>query len=127
MEKRKRRLLARRFCRKPYSTKEIVRFREEFQALPAEYVSVIASFVDEHTTDDAIHEMIICCYEAWGDPKRNAASRAKSAIQELILKQRREYNALYNPYRNISFNQCIGDSKTPVSEWLNISDWREWD
>ena len=76
--------MARRFCRKPYSAKEIVRFREEFQALPAEYVSVIASFVDEHTTDDAIHEMIICCYEAWEAQKEMRS-------QELNLQYRNLY------------------------------------
>ena len=55
-----------------------------------------------------------------------AKYKALRRIEELTQKQRREQNTLYKR-NNISFNQCIGESKTPVSEWLNVSGWREWE
>lgn len=71
--------------------------------------------------------MILCCFDAWAYSKRGAASRAAAAIESYFSERNRENKILYNPYKNISLDQCIGESKTPVSEWLNISDWREWD
>lgn len=55
------------------------------------------------------------------------AKKATEAIREYFAEQRRENNTLYSPYRNISLNQHIGDSRFPVSDWLNISGWQEWD
>jgi hypothetical protein len=71
--------------------------------------------------------MILCCYAAVNDNGHFSKNKALGNIRALAQKQRHEQNTLYNPYRNISLNQCFGDSKTPVSEWLNVSGWREWE
>lgn len=96
-------------------------------SLPKEYIPVINQFLTEATTEDDLHEMIACCCEAWNGNKRNPTARAKAAIACVFEKERRDANTLYNQYRNISLNQCFGESKTQISEWLNLSDWREWD
>lgn len=74
-----------------------------------------------------LHDMIMCCYEAFNKDGRFSKSNAIMNIQTLIREQKRDRNTLYNPYRNISLDQCIGGSKRPVSDWLDLSEWREWD
>ena len=71
--------------------------------------------------------MILCCFEAVNVNGHFSRTKAFNNIQALIKKQKQEQNKLYNPHRNISLDQCVGDSTTPVSEWFNLSDWREWD
>lgn len=102
-------------------------YQIELGSIPKAYAEVIIQFIKKSTTEDELHEMILCCYDAWAHSKRDAASRAITAIKDYFSERNREENILYNPYRNISLNQCIGDSTTPVSEWLNVSDWKEWD
>ena len=88
---------------------------------------IILSHLTENTDAEALHDMILCCYEAYDERRRLSKSDAIINIRTLTRKQKRDRNTLYNPHRNISLNQCIGDSKTPVSDWLNLSEWREWD
>ena len=84
-------------------------------------------FLKPSTTEDEFNDMVACCFEAWSAKSKNSAAKAAASIDALFRKQRRDENTLYNPYRNISLNQCIGDSTQPVSDWLNASAWREWD
>ena len=74
-----------------------------------------------------MHDLILCCYEAIGDNGRFSGRKASQIIDTMKKKKSSDRNKLYNPYRNISLDQCIGESKTPVSEWLNITDWKEWE
>ena len=60
-------------------------------------------------------------------PNKKALLRARERIREHFREENNKRRTLYNPARNISLNQCIGESKTPVSEWLNVTGWREWD
>ena len=71
--------------------------------------------------------MVMCCYEAWFSKSNNPSATAAENIEALFKKQRKDENTLYNRHRNISLNQCVGDNTRPVSDWLNVSDWREWD
>lgn len=79
------------------------------------------------TDEDAFHNMIMCCYEAVNENGHFSKQKAFINMRALIQKQKHDQNTLYNPYRNISLDQCFGDSKTPVSEWLNVTDWKEWE
>ena len=76
---------------------------------------------------DDLHDMLLCCYEEQSKSKIFSTRRVRLRIQEQIREKNRQLNLLYNPRRNISLNQCVGDSDTPVSEWLNVSGWREWE
>ena len=82
-------------------------------------------FLSDLTSQDDFHEMITCCLEAWANQRKNPATYAHEVISEYIKAQKRDLNTLYGK-RNISLDQCFGDSKTPAGEFLNLSDWREW-
>ena len=84
-------------------------------------------FLNPTTTEDEFNDMVACCCEAWSTKSKNSAANAAAKIDALFRKQRRDENTLYNRYRNISLNQCIGDSTRPVSDWLNVPDHRESD
>ena len=96
--------------------------------LPKAYLSALTLFIQEHTDPDTFHEMIACCCEAWNTKKRtsDATKLAKELIISILKKQATERFTLYHDKRNISLDQCIGDSRTPVSEWLLLDDWDEW-
>lgn len=90
---------------------------------------MINQFIHDKTDADAFHEMVACCYEAWNIKRSNAdaARLAISLFEAWCQKRTNEQLTLYNNKRNISFNQCIGESRTPVSEWFNPNNWSEWD
>lgn len=88
----------------------------------------ISHFMTASTSEDFFHEMIVCCYNAKEKYCGNTFFKhVHSLISEVIKKQNNETQYLYNSHKNISINQCISDSKTPVSDWLNLSDWSEWE
>ena len=95
--------------------------------LPSAMRTVILPYIVESTNQDFLHDLIVCCYEALNERKAFSKLRAKQIIDTMIRERNRENNILYNRFRNISINQCIGESKVPVSEWMNLSEWREWE
>ena len=95
--------------------------------LSEKHLNVLLDFLSELTTEDEFHEMILCCYEAWKVQKRSPANYARAAIADGIKKRKHEAATLYNKRRNISLDQCFGESKTPAANILNLSDWREWE
>ena len=95
--------------------------------LPPAMQEVILSQITAMTDRDWLHEMIVCCYEVLNERQTFSKARVVKKIEEIKKQRNHENNTLYNPFRNISMNQCIGKSDTPVSEWMNFSDWREWD
>ena len=97
-------------------------------ALPHEFVLAISPFMTESTSEDFLHEMIVCCYSIKEIYKgKKLVEYAYKSISEIIKKENKEVRYLYNPYKNISLDQCVGDSIKPVSDWLNVSTWSEWD
>lgn len=96
-------------------------------ALPPKYIDVLLPFLHPRLTEDDFQQMVLLCCETQARTKRAFTCAATEAIKNHRAQQRRENNALYNPYRNISLDQCIGGSKSPVGSWLNLSDWQEWD
>ena len=91
------------------------------------HLNVLLDFLSEKTTEDDLHEMILCCYEAWNIQKRKPAEHARAAIADGIKKRKCEASTLYNKRRNISLDQCFGESKTPAADFLNLTEWREWE
>jgi len=87
--------------------------------------AVIHPFLNTYTTQDVLHEMIVCCYEAISQKNIFSKSKATKNIKEMLKRRREEYYKLYNPHRNLSLNQCLGESTTPISEWMNLSKWLE--
>ncbi len=97
-------------------------------ALPQNCVRKMLHFLARYHSADDVHEMILICLDQMTKAKGRAADQAMEKELMAFFKQRnRETNMLYNPRRNISMNQCLGDSDTPVSEWMNLTEWREWD
>ena len=121
--------MAGRIYRKPFSVTGAKPgpFEEELNALPRTIKEFVLPLLSTVSEQDELHDLIQCCYETIGGNGRFSKRKASQIIHMMKEKQRRERYTLYNPYRNISLNQCIGESKTPVSEWLNITDWKEWE
>ena len=87
----------------------------------------ISPFITESISEDFFHDIVICCLSAEAKYRGDRFVECVSnLISEVIKKKNDEARDLYNPYKNISIDQCIGDSKIPVSDWLNLSDWSEW-
>ena len=71
--------------------------------------------------------MVLICLEAMQKPNKKALAVARERIRYYFREESKKQRILYNPSRNISLNQCLGESKTPVSEWLNVTGWQEWE
>lgn len=115
--------------RKPYTAAGAKKhkFEEEVSSLSPAMQSFILTYGSDITDRDTLHDWFVCCYESVAEKGRFSKALALQKVQTMTQKKKRDQNTLYNPYRNISLNQCIGDSKTPVSEWLNVTGWREWE
>ena len=103
------------------------RFLKEIQSLRPSMRKCLSSYISDYTNEDVFHDLIVCSYEAVSESGRFAKLMAQRNIESLSQKQKKEINKLYNPYRNISLDQCFGESRTVASEWLNVSAWKEWD
>ena len=125
--------MAGRFIRKPYdrvlakSSETESEIKEELKVLPRAVREAITPFLRSGISLDDFHEMVLICLEVMQKPNKKALSFAQEQIRYYFREERQKHRILYNPSRNISLNQCIGESKTPVSEWLNVTGWREWD
>lgn len=95
--------------------------------MPSAIKSFILPRISGHTDQDVLHDMIMCCYESIDAKGRFSKNIASAKLKEMAQKKKLEQSILYNPYRNISLNECVGENQVAVSEWLNLSDWREWD
>lgn len=42
-----------------------------------------------------------------------------------LYEQAQKVLKLYNPYRNLYLDQCYGESKYPLGEWMDLSKYRE--
>jgi hypothetical protein len=96
-------------------------------SLPKAVREAITPFLRPGISLDDLHEMELICLEEMQKPKKKALSFAQERIRSHFREEANKQRILYNPSRNISLNQCVGESKTPVSEWLNTTGWREWD
>ncbi len=116
--------------RKPYekALSKAAKFKEELETLPKECVLAISPFITESTSSDFFHDIIICSLSTWRKYKGDRfTERVTNLISEIIKRKSDETRNLYNPHKNISIDQCIGDSKVPVSDWFNLTNWSEWE
>ena len=95
--------------------------------LPEIYINVMIPFLNHQLTEDNFHEIIAICYAVPTHKRDRFNDRATKAIRNFLTEQQRENNILYNPHRNISLNQSFDNGRSLVSDWLNVSDWKEWD
>ena len=107
---------------KPYLTAiwSGTRFKKEIMALRAVHVETMLPYLNENTDEEWFNEMVCICYEQNGRFLRNRITVTRQAIDDILREKRAEKYTLYSS-RNISFNQCIGNSKVPVSEWLDVT------
>ena len=88
--------------------------------LPPIHIETLLPLIDAGTTEDDFHEMVMFCYMMNHDHSKERIEKVRCEIELSFKEIRKENNILYNPHRNISLDQCIGNSKTPVSEWMNF-------
>lgn len=76
-------------------------------------------FLKAELSEDDFQELVMICYQTQAASKRNFDLHAASAMRAYISSRKAES---IRSKRNLSLDQCIGESKVPVSEWLNLSD-----
>lgn len=95
--------------------------------MPKEFAYIVEPYIELDLDEDHFQDFVVAYYSVCEtSSKKNRCTEVRKAIQETVRQQHRVDNELYNPYRNISLNQCFGDSKASASEWLNLTDWIEW-
>ena len=120
--------MAGRLAGKPYAkaAEATSIIRAFITELPPQCVKALLPFLKASTQEDDLQEYITLYYEEAAMGNKGIITRTQERIKAHIAAQNREITHLYNPYRNISLNQCFGESKTPVLEWLDLSGWQEW-
>ena len=76
-------------------------------------------FLKAELSEDDFQELVMICYQTQAASNRNFDMRAASAMRAYFSSRKAE---CIRSKRNLSLDQCIGESKVPVSEWLNLSD-----
>lgn len=76
-------------------------------------------FLTAELSEDDFQELVMICYQTQAVSKRDFDLRAASAIRAYFSSRKAE---CIRSKRNLSLDQCIGESKVPVSEWLNLSE-----
>jgi len=94
--------------------------------LPKQHVAVMAEFLSKYTSEDDLHEMIGICYTVWTERKTGRQALASKRIREYISALKAEI-AERRHRKDLSFDQCVSESKWPVSDWLNPCNEDEWE
>lgn len=115
------RVLAGRSFRKPYAIaiQKAPQFKKALMVLPKQHVMVLNSFLRETTSEDDFHEMVMICYSVWREACSHRDVLAKQRIKSFFSQRKAENCTLYNNRRNLSLDQCIGDSNRPVYDYFN--------
>ena len=77
-------------------------------------------YLNEEISEDDFHEIIQICLSENRNSRKSRINCVRLRIDQFLKEQRKVQSILYNSRRNISLNQCIGESKTPVSDWLDL-------
>lgn len=83
-------------------------------------------FLTPTLTDEAFHDMYLCCCEV-NINRNDFAQRVADRIIALRKKTAQENAQLYRKPGNIQLDQYIGDTKMLMAERINLTDWDEWD
>ena len=112
--------MAGRSSGKPYSVAigKAPQFEKALIALPRRHLAVLNKYLHPYTTEDDFQQMVLRCCEVWGKKCKSKEAAAHRLIQQDRAERKKEMIQLYSR-RNISFDQCIGDSRWPVSDWFN--------
>ena len=82
-------------------------------------------FLTPTLTDDAFHDMYLCCHEV-KLYRRDFAEK----VADLIIKKKKaiatENAQLYRKPGNIQLNHNIGDTQMLMAERIDLTDWDEW-
>ena len=106
------------------------RHKEEIDHLPRKYDAVFARYsykrgkylLDE---EEFFMELVVHCKEAELLSGGTFFDRVCKQIDADLYEQAQKVRKLYNPYRNLYLDQCYGESKRPLGEWMDFSKYKE--
>lgn len=81
----------------------------------------------KHLQDEAdfFIDLVIHCKEAELSSGGTFLERTCAAIDADLYEKRQKAQKLYNPYRNLYPDKCYGESKRPLSDWMDFSKYLE--
>lgn len=120
--------MERRTSNKPYR-KAISNFpchKEEIDTLSRKYDEIFARYpykkgkflLDEA---DFFMDLVLHCEEAKHLSGSKFLKQVCRTIEADLHEQMQKMRKLYNPYRNLCLDKCYGESKRPLSEWMDFS------
>ena len=106
------------------------RHKAEIDQLPRKYDAVFARYPykwGKYLLDEAdfFMELVVHCEEAECLSGGTFLDRVCKRIDADLYEQAQKVRELYNPYRNLYLDQCYGDSKRPLGEWMDLSKYKE--
>lgn len=66
-------------------------------------------------------DLVLHCEEARHLSGNMFLKQVCSAIEADLHEQMQQVRKLYNPYHNLYLDKCYGESKSPLSEWMDFS------
>ena len=122
------RKMERRTSSKPFR-KAIDNFplhKEEIDKLPRKYDAIFARYPykkGKYLQDEAdfFMDLVLHCEEAKHLSGNMFLKQVCSAIEADLHEQMQQVRKLYNPYHNLYLDKCYGESKSPLSEWMDFS------
>lgn len=100
--------------------------KEEIDKLPRKYDAIFARYPykkGKYLQDEAdfFMDLVLHCEEAKHLPGSMFLKQVCGAIEADLHEQMQQVRKLYNPYRNLYLDKCYGESKSPLSEWMDFS------
>lgn len=120
--------MQRRTLDKPYrrALANYPRHKEEIEQLPRKYDAVLARYPYKRgkyllEEEDFFQELVLHCEEAELSSGGTFLERACRKIDAELYEQVQKAYRLYNPHRNLYLDKCYGESKRPLSEWMDFT------
>ena len=66
-------------------------------------------------------DLVLHCEEANHLSGNMFLKQVCGAIEADLHEQMQQVRKLYNPYHNLYLDKCYGESKSPLSEWMDFS------
>lgn len=124
--------MERRASNKPYrkAIDNFPRHKEEIDRLPRTYDEIFARYPykkGKYLQDEAdfFMDLVLHCEEAKHLSGSIFLKRVCSAVDADLYEQVQKVRKLYNRYHNLYLDKCCGESKRPLSEWMDFSKYRE--
>lgn len=105
-------------------------YKEEIDQLPRKYDTVFARYPYKKGAyllekSDFFQELVLHCKEAEHSAGGTFLERVCRRIDADLYEQAQKARKLYNPYRNLYLDKCYGESKRPLVEWMDFSEYEE--